>query len=70
MIAATRTTETMSARCPLCGDAVVAVAADGSVETIDVQPIPLYRHGFSGEGYLVCGGCAFLAHLPSGMTLN
>ena len=27
-------------------------------------------HGFSGEGYLVCDTCAFLAHLPADVTLN
>jgi hypothetical protein len=70
MPAATTTTTRMSARCPLCGESVLDVTSGGRVRVADVQPIPLYKHGFSGEGYLVCDSCAFLAHLPSDVTLN
>ena len=70
MTPAATTTAGMSARCPLCGDPVLDVTPEGRVRTINVQPIPLYKHGFSGEGYLVCDTCAFLAHLPVDITLN
>jgi hypothetical protein len=64
------TTSTMSARCPLCGEAVLDVSADGRVMAAEVRPIPLLKHGFSGEGYLVCDSCAYLAQLPADVTLN
>ncbi len=70
MMPAARTTTNMSARCPLCGESVLDVTPGGRVMAVDVQPIPLYKHGFSGEGYLVCDSCAFLAHLPTNVTLN
>ena len=68
--AATPTGSRMSARCPLCGDSILDVAHDGRVVTTDVRPIPLLRNGLSGEGYLVCDACAFLAQLPADVTLN
>jgi len=70
MMPAATTTAGMSARCPLCGEPVLSVTASGRVRVADVQPIPLFKHGFSGEGYLVCDTCAALAHLPFELTLN
>jgi hypothetical protein len=45
------------------------VAQDERVAA-ETRPILLLRHGLSGEGYLVCDACAFLAHLPADVTLN
>ncbi len=70
MMPATTTTTGMSARCPLCGETVLDVTPEGRVRAVDVQPIPLYKHGFHGEGYLVCDTCAFLAHLPGDVILH
>lgn len=69
MLPAARPT-VMSARCPLCGEAVVDVTPEGRVQVVETRPIPLFKHGLSGEGYLVCDSCAFLAQLPSNVTLN
>lgn len=60
----------MDARCPLCGDSILTVGRTGLVESADVQSIPIMRYGLSGEGFLVCDSCAFLAHLPEDITLN
>lgn len=60
----------MDARCPLCGDSILSIGSTGRVIAADVHPIPLMKHGLSGEGFLVCDSCAFLAHLPDDITLN
>lgn len=70
MLPAATTGSRMSTRCPLCGDSILDVAQDGRVVTSEVRPIPLLRNGLSGEGYLVCDACAFLAQLPANVTLN
>ncbi len=67
---AVATSATMSARCPLCGESVLDVSSEGRVWAAEVRPIPLYKHGLTGEGYLVCDSCAFLAQLPADVTLN
>jgi hypothetical protein len=60
----------MDARCPLCGDSILSIGDTGCVITTEVHPIPLLKRGLSGEGFLVCDSCAYLAHLPSDITLN
>lgn len=70
MLPAATTWTRMSTRCPLCGDAILDVAQDGRVVAAETRPIPLLRNGLSGEGYLVCDACAFLAQLPADVTLN
>jgi hypothetical protein len=55
--------------CPICGERVFTVGAEGQVEAADVHPIPLYRRD-TGEGYSVCDDCGFLAQLPEGLTIN
>jgi hypothetical protein len=70
MLPAATTGTRMGSRCPLCGDAILDVGHDGRVVSSEARPIPLLRHGLSGEGYLVCDACAFLAQLPTDITLN
>jgi hypothetical protein len=60
----------MDARCPLCGDSILSIGRTGHVVSAEVHPIPLLRSGLSGEGFLVCDSCAYLAHLPADITLN
>ncbi len=60
---------TMDTRCPLCGDSLMSVRG-GVVVEMEASVLPILRHGAPGEGFLVCDGCAFLAHLPSDVTLN
>ena len=59
----------MDARCPLCGDSILSIGATGRVVSAEVHPIPLLKRGLSGEGFLVCDSCAFLAQFPVD-TLN
>lgn len=59
----------MDARCPLCGDSILSIGRTGQVVSAAVHPIPLLKRGLSGEGFLVCDCCAFLAQLPLD-TLN
>lgn len=70
MLPAATTWSRMSTSCPLCGDAILDVGRDGRVVASEARPIPLHRYGLSGEGYLVCDACAFLAQLPADVTLN
>ena len=53
----------MDARCPLCGDSILSIGSTGRVMSAEVHPIPLLKDGLSGEGFLVCDSCAFLARL-------
>jgi hypothetical protein len=70
MLAAPVVGMAMDASCPLCGDSILSVGRSGRVVAAEVSPIPLLKHGLSGEGFLVCDACAFLAHLPQDVTLN
>jgi len=60
----------MDTGCPLCGDSLLTVRDGAFVTASDASILPLLRHGAPGEGFLVCDGCAFLAHLPADVTLN
>lgn len=58
----------VSVTCPLCGAPVLAVDGFGRVESDDVHPVALSRHG--NAGYSLCDGCGVLADLPTNLTLN
>ena len=60
----------VDACCPLCGSPILSVGRGGRGEGEDLHPVPLYRHGRSGEGYMLCDDCGVLAELPSDITLN
>jgi hypothetical protein len=60
----------MDTGCPLCGESLLSVQGGGFVTSSDTSILPLLRHGAPGEGFLVCDGCAYLAHLPADVTLN
>ena len=60
----------MDTGCPLCGESLLSVQDGGFVTSSDASILPLLRHGSPGEGFLVCDGCAYLAHLPADVTLN
>jgi hypothetical protein len=60
----------MDTRCPLCGESLLSVRHGGFVVEMDASVMPLLRRGAPGEGFLVCDGCAALAHLPGNVTLN
>jgi len=60
----------VDARCPLCGDSILSVGRGGRVMAEDLHPVPLYRSGRAGEGYMLCDDCGVLAELPLDITLN
>ncbi len=60
----------VDACCPLCGSSILSVGRGGRVEAEDLHPIPLYRDGRPGEGYMLCDDCGMLAELPTDITLN
>jgi len=60
----------VDARCPLCGASILSVGRGGRVEAEDLHPVPLFRNGRPGEGYMLCDDCGRLAELPSNLTLN
>ena len=60
----------VDARCPLCGDSILSVGLGGRVTAEDLHPVPLYRRGDTGEGYMLCDDCGVLAELPLDITLN
>ena len=60
----------VEARCPLCGSPILSVGASGHVEAEDLHPVPLYKNGHAGEGYMLCEECGLLAGLPADITLN
>jgi len=61
---------TVDAHCPLCGESILTVNSRGRIISEDMHPIPLYTHGRSGEGYMVCDECGFLAQLSGTLTVN
>ena len=67
---ATHVVGSVDARCPLCGESILSIGRGGHVTAEDLHPIPLYRRGGSGEGYMLCDDCGVLAELPSDITLN
>jgi hypothetical protein len=60
----------VDARCPLCGTSILSVGRSGRVLAEDLHPVPLFKAGHSGEGYMLCDDCGVLAELPSDITLN
>lgn len=60
----------VDARCPLCGTPVLSVGRGGKVIAYDLHPVPLYRSGFNGQGFMVCDDCGTLAGLNPAQTLN
>ena len=60
----------LDARCPLCGSPILSVGRSGRVMAEDLHPVPLYRRGGAGEGYMLCDDCGVLAELPRDITLN
>jgi hypothetical protein len=60
----------VDARCPLCGDPILAVGRSGRVLASDLHPIPMFKRGRGGEGFMLCDDCGVLAELPRGITLN
>lgn len=60
----------VEARCPLCGVSILSVGRGGQVLAEDLHPVPLYRRGRFGEGFMLCDECGMLADLPQGVTLN
>ena len=60
----------VDAHCPLCGESILTVNSHGRIISEDLHPIPLYSHGRSGEGYMVCDECGFLAELSGTFTVN
>ena len=60
----------VDAHCPLCGESILTVNSRGRIISEDLHPIPLYSHRRSGEGYMVCDECGFLAELSGTLTVN
>jgi hypothetical protein len=60
----------VEARCPLCGVSILSVGRGGRVLSEDLHPVPLYRRGRFGEGFMLCDECGMLADLPRDVTLN
>jgi hypothetical protein len=60
----------VEARCPLCGVSILSVGSGGRVLAEDLHPVPLYRRGRFGEGFMLCDECGMLADLPPDVTLN
>ena len=60
----------VDARCPLCGVSILSVSSGGQVLAEDLHPVPLYRRGRFGEGFMLCDECGMLADLPPDVTLN
>ena len=60
----------VDAQCPLCGSSILAVSRAGRVEAEDLHPVPLFKRGRPGEGYMLCDDCGVLAELPPNITLN
>ena len=60
----------MDAHCPLCGVAILSIGRGGRVTAEDLHPVPMYKRGGSGEGYMLCDDCGVLAELPPNITLN
>jgi len=67
---ATHVVGSVDARCPLCGASILSIGQGGHVTAEDLHPIPLYRRGGAGEGYMLCDDCGVLAELPADITLN
>jgi hypothetical protein len=60
----------VDAQCPLCGASILHIGRGGRVQSEDLHPVPLYRLGRIGEGYMLCDDCGVLAELPRDLTLN
>jgi len=60
----------VEARCPLCGVSILSIGRGGRVTAEDLHPVPLYRRGRFGEGFMLCDECGTLADLPADVTLN
>jgi hypothetical protein len=65
-----KTTLSIEARCPLCGNTIMSVTRGGRVMAEDLHPVPMHKRGGSGEGYMLCDDCGVLAELPSDLSMN
>ena len=61
-------TNTVGARCPLCGSPVLSLEPSGKIVAFGLRTVPLV--GELGRGYTLCDDCGVLADLPSGLTFN